>query len=228
VATAAAAAFATLAGLVAAGTLTGLDQWAVDHAMPGAKGVGPSPGLLESVVPLLHADYRTPLLAAAEIVTLPAQAVLSFVVVGAVGVVLHRRGRTDAAVLWLAALVLATAVEVAAKHSLERPPLYRDGVHIVAFDSSWPSGHAARAAIIAGALAVAWPRLRGALALWLVAAVALLELAGIHTPTDLAGGLLLAFVFGVCALEVERSGALRRGALARLDGGRPSPSPRRP
>jgi membrane-associated phospholipid phosphatase len=196
--------------------------------MPGAKGVGPAPGFVESVVPLLHAHFGTPLLAAAEIVTLPAQSVLSFVVVGAVGVVLHRRGRTGAAVAWMAALVLATAIEVVTKHALERPPLYRDGVHIVAFDSSWPSGHAARAAIIAGALAVAWPRLRGALALWLVAAVALLELAGIHTPTDLAGGLVLALLFGAAALEVERSGALRRRGVARLDGGRPTTAPRRP
>jgi membrane-associated phospholipid phosphatase len=164
-------------------------------------------------------------------VTLPAQSVLSFVVVGAVAVVLHRRGRTEAAVLWLSALVLATAIEVVTKHALVRPPLYRDGMHIVAFDSSWPSGHAARAAIIAGVAAVAWPRLRGVLALWLVATVALLELAGIHTPTDLAGGLLLAVLFGVGALEAERSGALRRRAVARLGSGvalrRPA-APRRP
>jgi membrane-associated phospholipid phosphatase len=197
--------------------------------MPGAKGVGPAPGFIDSIVPLLHAHFGTPLLAAAAIVTLPAQAVISFLVVGAVGLALHRRGRTEAAVAWTAALVLATAVEVVAKHALDRPSLYRDGVHIVAFDSSWPSGHAARAAIIAGALAVAWPRLRGVLALWLVATVALLELAGIHTPTDLVGGVLLAAAFGAAALEVERSGALRRRAVARLaDGGRPRPAPRGP
>ena len=197
--------------------------------MPGANGVGPPPDFVESIVPLLHAHFGTPLLAAADIVTLPAQAVLSFVVVGAVAVALHRRGRTEAAALWLSALVLATAIEVMTKHALVRPPLYRDGVHIAAFDSSWPSGHAARAAIIAGALAAAWPRLRGAVALWLAAAIVLLELAGIHTPTDLAGGLLLAVLLGSAALETERSGALRRRTVARLgDRGRPSPAPRRP
>jgi membrane-associated phospholipid phosphatase len=199
--------------------------------MPGAHGVRPAPGFIESVVPLFHAHFGTPLLTAADIVTLPAQSVLSFVVVGAVALVLHRRGRTEAAVLWLSALVLATAIEVVTKHALVRPPLYRDGVHIVAFDSSWPSGHAARAAIIAAAAAVAWPRLRGVLALWLVAAVVLLELAGIHTPTDLAGGLLLAALFGAAALEAERSGALRRRGVAGLEGGvglRRSAAPRRP
>jgi membrane-associated phospholipid phosphatase len=197
--------------------------------MPGASGAGPPPDFVESIVPLLHAHFGTPLLAAAAIVTLPAQALLSFVAVGAVGVVLHRRRRTEAAVLWLSALVLATAIEVVTKHALVRPPLYRDGVHLAAFDSSWPSGHAARAAIIAGVAAVAWPRLRGALALWLVAVIALLELAGIHTPTDLAGGLVLAVLFGAAALGVERSGALRRRGLARLrDRRRPSPALRRP
>ena len=35
------------------------------------------------------------------------------------------------------------------------------------FDSSWPSGHALRCALVAGALAAAWPRLRVPLAIWL-------------------------------------------------------------
>jgi membrane-associated phospholipid phosphatase len=199
--------------------------------MPGAHGVGPPPDFVELIVPLLHAHYGTPLLAAADVVTPPAQSVLSFVVVGAVAFALHRRGRTEAAVLWLSALVLATTIEVVTKHALVRPPLYRDGAHVAAFDSSWPSGHAARAAIIAAVLTVAWPRLRPVLALWLVATVVLLELAGIHTPTDLAGGLLLAVLFGAAALEAERSGALRRRAVARLEsrvGLRRPAAPRRP
>jgi membrane-associated phospholipid phosphatase len=89
-----------------------------------------------------------------------------------------------------------------------RPPLYRHEVHLVAFDNSWPSGHALRCAIVAAALTAAWPRLRIMLGVWLAAAVVLLELAGFHTPSDLAGGLLLATV----AVAVERSGLLRRGA----------------
>jgi membrane-associated phospholipid phosphatase len=221
----AAAAFAALAGLVAAGSLTRLDQWAVDHAMPGAHGVAPPPSFLESAVPLLHAQYRTPLLVAAQVVTLPAQVVVSFLLVAAACLVLHRRGRTEAAAAWLAALVLASAIEVACKHALERPALYRHRAHVVAFDSSWPSGHAVRSALLAATLAVAWPRLRAVCAAWLVASVALLELAGIHTPSDLAGGLLLAVLLGLGAVEVERSGALRRRAASRA-GTRPAAPPR--
>ena len=184
--------------------------------MPGAKGVSSEPSLLESAVPLLHAHFGTPLLVAAQIVTLPGQVVVSFLLVAAASVVLHRRGRTEAAVAWVAALVLASAIEVATKSALERPPLYRHGAHIVAFDSSWPSGHAARSPIVAAVLALAWPRLRVALAIWLVASIALLELPGVHTPSDLAGGLLLAALLGVVALDAQRSGVLRRGVLARL------------
>lgn len=80
------------------------------------------------------------------------------------------------------------------KHALTRPALYRDGIHATAFDNSWPSGHALRCALVAVVLAAAWPRLRGALAAWLVAAVVLLVLAGFHTPADVAGGLFLALL----------------------------------
>jgi membrane-associated phospholipid phosphatase len=106
--------------------------------------------------------------------------------------------------------VVAVAVEVVLRHTLTREPLYRHGVHVVAFDSSWPSGHALRSALVAAALAAAWPRLRIPLALWLAAAVVLLELAGFHTPTDLAGGLLLATAAAAGAVALERSGLLRR------------------
>jgi membrane-associated phospholipid phosphatase len=88
-------------------------------------------------------------------------------------------------------------------------------VHLVAFDSSWPSGHALRCALVAAALATAWPRLRIPLLIWLAAVVVLLELAGFHTPTDLVGGLLLATATAAGAVVVERSGLLRRGVALR-------------
>jgi membrane-associated phospholipid phosphatase len=102
--------------------------------------------------------------------------------------------------------VAAVAVELAFRHALTRPALYRHGVHLVAFDTSWPSGHALRSAIVAAALAAAWPRLRIPLGVWLAAVVVLLEVAGFHTPTDIAGGLLLA----ATVVALEESGLLRR------------------
>jgi membrane-associated phospholipid phosphatase len=203
------AAFGALAGLVASGAVTGLDRWACQHAMPFAGKPGQPPTLLESVVPLLHAGWHPVGVAVAEVVTLPGQAVVSFLLVLPASAKLRAPG-------WVVAWLVAVAVELVFRHTLTRPPLHRDGVHLVAFDASWPSGHALRCALVASALAAAWPRLRLVLGIWLLTAVVLLELAGFHTPTDILGGLLLATAAAAGAVVVERSGLLRRGrALGR-------------
>jgi membrane-associated phospholipid phosphatase len=214
-AVAAAAAYAALAGLVASGAATGLDQWASSHAMPFAGGIGQPPTVLESLVPLLHADYHPAGAAVTEIVTLPGQVVISFLIVLVAAWRLARRGRSDVALGWIAAWVLAVGIEVLCRHTLVRPALYRGGSHIVGFDSSWPSGHTLRCALVVAALAVAWPRLRWGLGLWFVAAAVLLELAGFHTPTDVLGGLLLATLTVAAVLALEESGLLGRAALRR-------------
>jgi len=177
--------FAALGTLVAAGALNPLDQWACDHLMPWTGKPGPPPTLLESLVPLFHASWHPVGVAVTQVATLPGQVVVSFVVV-ALGAWKLR------APAWIAAWLGVTVVETVIRHVLTRPALYRGGVHATAFDSSWPSGHALRCALVAAVLAVAWPRLRAPLAVWLIACVLLLELAGFHTPTDIAGGLLLA------------------------------------
>jgi membrane-associated phospholipid phosphatase len=183
--------------------------------MPLAGAPGSPPSLLESVVPLLHAAFHPAGVAVAQVVTLPGQVVLSLLLVAVAARRLWTRGRAEAAVGWTAAWLLSAAVEVVFRHTLSRPALYRDGVHLVSFDMSWPSGHALRCALVAAALAGTWPRFRVLLAAWLVAVAVLLELAGFHTPTDVAGGLLLAAVAGIGAVELERSGLLRRRAALR-------------
>jgi membrane-associated phospholipid phosphatase len=189
--------------------------------MPLAGPPQPPPTLLDSLVPLYHATLHPLGVGVTQIVTLPGQVVISFLLVVAAARRLWTHERAEAAAGWVAAWLLAMAVEVVFRHVLTRPALYRHGVHVVAFDTSWPSGHALRCAIVAGALAAAWPRLRIPLAIWFTAVVVLLELAGFHTPTDIAGGLLLATVAvtGVVALEksglLRRDGAPLRGARAR-------------
>jgi membrane-associated phospholipid phosphatase len=184
--------------------------------MPYAGSPGPPPTFLESFIPLYHGPFHPLAVAVAALVTLPGQVVVSFLLVAVAAGVLWRRGRHDAAVAWLAAWTAATCVEVVFRHTLTRPALYREGVHLVAFDTSWPSGHALRGAIVAAALAAAWPRLWPALAIWLAGAVVLLELPGFHTPTDIVGGLLLATVAVAGAVLAERSGRLgRRAGLRR-------------
>lgn len=225
VAAAAAAACAALAGLVAAGSLGRIDQWAVRHAMPGATDLGNEPTLVESAVPLLHAGFHPPLKAVAQIVTLPGQVVVSLALLAAAGASLRRRGRTERAAVLAAAWFLATAIEVLCKEAIVRPALYRDGLHASGFDSSWPSGHAVRSTIVALAVAAAWPRARAVLALWLAAALVLLELGGFHTPSDVVGGLLLGVLVASGGLLVERSRALGRAAApgARSAGARGAP-----
>ena len=172
--------------------------------------------MLESLVPLLHAAFHPPGVAVAQIVTLPGQVVISFLLVAVAARRLWSRGRAEAAVGWTAAWLISAAIEVVFRHALTRAPLYRDGVHLVGFDMSWPSGHALRCALVAAAVAAAWPRFRVPLAVWLLAAVVLLELAGFHTLTDVVGGLLLAAAAATGAIQLERSGLLRRrGALRR-------------
>ncbi|HEY8315577.1 MAG TPA: phosphatase PAP2 family protein [Gaiellaceae bacterium] len=184
-----ACAFAALAGLVAAGSFTRIDQWAVDHAMPGGS-FHHTPGpLINGLVPLLHAGWGTPYAIAANIITLPASFLIALAIVFACSRVLA------------AALVAAVAVEVLCKEVLDRPALYDHAFHISAFDSSFPSGHALRTMLVAGALAWKWPRARLAAAPWALVSVGLLELAGWHTPSDLAPGVVLA---GLALLGARR------------------------
>ena len=178
-----AASFATLAALVAAGALTRVDQWGVDHLMPSSGFRHARVGLLEAAVPLLHQRWDSPLALATNVVTLPASALLSLAIVVAASRVVGFG--------LLAAWAAGSAVELVCKHVLVRPALHDGAFHVVAFDSSFPSGHALRAVLVAGALAAVWPRTRLPALVWVAASVVLLLLAGWHTPTDLAGGLLL-------------------------------------
>lgn len=199
-----AAAFAALGVLVATGALTGFDQWACDHLMPLAPAVpvGGPPTFLESLVPLFHATWQPPGVAVTQIVTLPGQVVISFVVVALVAWKLRQPA-------WVAAWLGAVIVEVVLRHTVTRPALYIGGVHVTAFDSSWPSGHALRCAIVAVVLAITWPRARTALAVWLIASAVLLVIAGFHTPTDVAGGLLLALLACGAGAGAARARRLR-------------------
>jgi len=184
--------FAVLGTFAAAGVLNPLDQWACDHLMPWAGKPGPPPTILESLVPLLHASWHPAGVAVMQVVTLPGQVVVSLGLIAAGAWKLRRP-------VWIVAWLGATVVEFGIRHVLTRPALYRGSVHVTAFDSSWPSGHALRCALVAMVLWTAWPRLRWPLAVWLAGCVVLLEIAGAHTPTDLAGGLLLALLAGRAA-----------------------------
>ncbi|HKI92774.1 MAG TPA: phosphatase PAP2 family protein [Gaiellaceae bacterium] len=224
--TALAAAYATLAGLVAAGTLSHADQWAIDHLMPGGSDSSSKETFADAVIPLVHTHWRDPLDAVASLVTLPGQVVVSGLLVGVAALLLLARGRREAALVWPATWFAATAIEVLCKSTLARPALYRHGHHLVGYDASWPSGHTLRVLIVAATFAAVWPRARAALALWAAAALPLLVASGAHTPSDVAGGLLLVALLLLAAGAAERSALLRRA----LRGGpaAAAAAPRRP
>jgi membrane-associated phospholipid phosphatase len=200
-----AAAFGALAGLVAAGTFTRLDQWAVDRLMvAGDFHHAPYPAW-RSAVPLLGARWDSVLGSVADIVTLPASPLIALAI-------LAWLRRLDLVVVW----VLADAVEFLCKHALTRPWLYDGDYHIRSFDTSFPSGHALRTVLLAAAVAAAYPRARALVYAWAAASIVLLLVAGWHTPTDLAGGVLLALLglLGARGARALRARGLRAGARA--------------
>ena len=135
-----ASAFAALAALVAIGATNGFDQWAIDHTMPGAHFGGGKPTAAEGLVPLLHVRWHGTVHVLAEIVTLPAAFLPSLLVL----VVLRRFA-------WIVPWAAGTAGEALCKLTLTRPGLDHDGLHLAAFDNSYPSGHTLRAVILAAA-----------------------------------------------------------------------------
>jgi membrane-associated phospholipid phosphatase len=185
--------FAALAIAVAAGAFTGLDQWGVDHLMPGGSFTGGKTSLLDSLIPLAGTHWDSAWSVLVSVVTVPASFFVSLAIVA-------WRSRVLAALL-----VAAVAVETLCKETLTRPELHHGARHVVAFDDSFPSGHTLRAVLVAGAIASPWATA------WAVAAIVLLQLAGWHTPTDVAGGLLL----GASAL-LARGGAARALGRRRL------------
>ena len=147
--------------------------------MPGASFHHAPSGFLDGLVPLLDSHWGSAYAIAANVVTLPASFLIALAIVFACSRLLA------------AALLAAVAVEVLCKELLDRPALHDGSFHISSFDSSFPSGHALRTMLVAGALAWRWPRSGPAVAAWVVVSVVLLELAGWHTPSDLAAGVVL-------------------------------------
>lgn len=187
VAIASAGAFAVLAGLVGAGNLTSIDQWAVHHAMPGARFTGRKVTLADAVIPLWNESWHGGVAIATNVLTAPGAFLFATAVVALVCLKVGEREAVALATVYVAGNV----VEEIVKSALTRPPLYSHGLHLAGFDNSYPSGHTIRIVLLAVAVATAWPRLRFAAAAWAAATVVFLELGAWHVPSDIVGGLLL-------------------------------------
>jgi membrane-associated phospholipid phosphatase len=206
VAGASSVAFCALAALVSSGRLTGFDQLAVRHLMPGLYPYfahGAVPGI---DVPISSANNPGRIVnRVADAVMLPAGAILSSALF--VLVALARRSAPAATVCWLAAYAAGNAIELLGKTLLRRPALVTPpewgSAHVWKFDSSFPSGHTIRALLLASLVAASSRRLRPLAAAWAAAVTVLLVAAGTHTPSDVLGGVLVCVALVSLCREVE-------------------------
>jgi membrane-associated phospholipid phosphatase len=185
--------------LVGLGSLSRLDQWSVDHLMPGLTGTTTSTSLLNSLFPIFHpSTEHSHVLVSALTYTIVwiASVIPAVMLVWLAILYLHRRERDRLAIGLVAAFVIANLVEVIGKSTLTRPALHvRSGqtlLHVVPFDSSFPSGHEIRAVVLVACVIACFPRLRPIGISWLGAVTIMLVVVGWHTPSDVVGGLLVA------------------------------------
>ncbi|HEY5294088.1 MAG TPA: phosphatase PAP2 family protein [Gaiellaceae bacterium] len=206
-----AALFVALAALVAAGSLTVVDQYAVHHLMPGLYPYFSHEAMLhEATVPIASAGNPNRIVnRIADAATIPAGAVIAtflFAVVAAAGALARRRTPRMTA-YWLLAYVAGNAVEVLGKLTLERPALTTGSLwgsaQVWKFDSSFPSGHTIRTLLLAALVGLTFSHLRLLAAVWAAAVLVLLEAAGTHTPTDIVGGFLVAVTLILICREAE-------------------------
>ena len=180
-----AAALIALAVLVERGALTGIDRYAVEHLMPWLR---PSSPQLVHVRTLFVPDTRSTLGGTlVGLWTYPASVLVSALVVAACAYALERRGRRRAAISLCAVWVAVNAVEVLGKLALGRPSVGVSGFH-----HSFPSGHTARSWVVVAAVASLSRRGGLVTAAWAAGVAAALVALGDHTPSDVAGGALLA------------------------------------
>jgi membrane-associated phospholipid phosphatase len=207
-----AALFAATAALVASGALTGLDQYAVSHLMPWLRPRHqPFVTLSSLTLPGLGGPLVRALL---DLWTYPAAFVPSGLLVLAAAWRLRTAGELGAAVTWCVLWVAGNAIELAGKLGIDRPALYRHGVHVSGFDHSLPSGHTIRSLLVAAALAYTWRSGRLAF-LWAAGVLCALVVLGHHTPTDVAAGAFVALFLAGWVGPRSRPAATRLRASQR-------------
>jgi membrane-associated phospholipid phosphatase len=200
--------FLALAILVQVGVLTGLDQWAVDHVMPALRPRSVPRSAGTSVFPIFHVrrGMDLPVAAAAYGVAWIAAALPALVLTAIGCLYLQRRGHSGLAVRFALVFVAVNVLVLVGKSVIGRPALYGTDpkgvrVHVLPFDTSFPSGHASRAVILVALVSLCVPRFRVLAVVWLAAVLVLLVLGAWHTPSDVLGAALLAGAFVIPLLQ---------------------------
>lgn len=197
-----------LTALVAAGSLTRVDQFSVDHLMPWLQPGRPAPdGAVGFYRPFaLHTTTWSKLF---DFWTYPCSILISALVVISAAVVLWRRYGPVVALAPAAAWMIGNAIEVIGKGTITRPPLYGEAygapVHIEAFDDSFPSGHMMRGVIVAFTIGLIFTRSWKWAAVWAALVGPALVLQAAHTTTDVIGGALVGLILLVAMLSLLRT-----------------------
>jgi len=184
-----AAAFVLLAVGVEHSVLAPVDRWFEQNLTPLMHGP-------RQHQPALLRWLNTPLVVALWIATIP----VTICILAAVAAYDYVRGTLRHTWIWVAAFAVALAVELLGK-VLVHDPAGRTGGPLAGANSGYPSGHAARAVLLAALVGGLFASRRGRIWAVAVVIVAGLQLKGAHTLSDIVGGLLL----GAAVLMVVRA-----------------------
>ena len=206
-----AGAFAILTIVVAAHALRPVDRYAIDHLQPfNADNVATTiaPALPQRALRPILAGDRSAAQTVAAIAFAPADSISALVLAAVAAAILVRRGRPwPEAGAWLGAVAAGLAVEGLGQLAVPQiqfsPPSTTFGVTL---HNTYPSGHSMRAVIVAAMATALWPRLRLPAVVWVVYVTAVLELGGLHVPTDIAGGLLAGGALACAAVALQSGG----------------------
>lgn len=199
-----AAAFVAVSAAVRLGGFMTIDQWAIDHVMPWVSPIRSS-SAWSSFLPF---TAHTPAAEIpAELWLYPASPLIAGLITAGCCAYLWRRGERLPSLAWASAWVVVNAIEVVGKHAISRqaPHMLWRGyvIPLPSFADSFPSGHAARALLLAALVAAVRPRLRMAVAAWLAVMLPLLVVTNAHAPSDVVGGLFLSGAFAFVCLRLS-------------------------
>jgi membrane-associated phospholipid phosphatase len=173
------------------------------------------------VKPIAHGHRSLPQSIAA-LAFAPADSISALLLAALTTVVIRRRrGPWRAGLVWIAALFAGLAVEGLGKLLIPQVKFtYSSVVLGVKIEGTYPSGHTMRSVIVATMIASLWPRVRPFAIAWVLYVTAVLELGGLHVPSDIAGGYLIGGALAAAALTYSRDAIRAESPVAALQSAR--------
>jgi membrane-associated phospholipid phosphatase len=219
------AAFAVLTAAVAADALRPVDRYAIHHLMPFADDsvagtIAPSEPW-NAIRPILR-GHRSVAQSAGALAFAPADTISAVLLAAGATLLIRRRGRPwRAGAVWIAAVVAGLVVEVTGKIVIPQIHYtYASVVFGVKISGTFPSGHTTRSVIVAAMVVSLWPRVLPLALVWVVYVTSVLELGGLHVPSDIAGGFLIGGALATAAIAYGRDAIRSESPVAALQSAR--------